>query len=216
MAGCSQYAAIRKSNEEFIRLCESVMPGVRAVQTNDVDTAKLQPRLISPGMQISVAVTEDPSLTRTYLVPPGCMLDLAGAGRLDVCGLTTDELATKVREPLERDYFQKATVTVSIESVTTVEHAGGVVYLIGEINRPGPLLLPRDQTFTLTKAVIAAGGFTQFGKGNSVRVLRYCEDGKKYETYVNVERIMSKGEFERDVPLRPNDWVLVTRKIVSF
>ena len=218
MTGCSEYAAIRKTNKDFMKLCESVAPTEGGSETNGVDGAKLKPRLVAPGMQVVVTVAEDSSLNRGYLVSPSCTVDFAGAGRIEVCGLTPDELAMKIREPLERDYFQRATVTVSIESAgaTGPGGAGGVIYLIGDIGRPGPMLLPRDQAFTLTKAIIAAGGFSTFAKGNSVRVLRYCEDGKKYETYVDVDRIMKNGEFERDITLRPNDWVIVGRKIVSF
>jgi protein involved in polysaccharide export with SLBB domain len=155
-------------------------------------------------------------MKRAYIVPPGCSLEFAGAGRIPVCGLTTNELSDKIREPLERDYFKKATVSVEIEDAIRQGQPGGVVYLIGSIARPGPLLLPRDQVFTLTKAIIAAGGFTQFSKSSAVRVLRYCDDGKKYDTYVNVARIMAKGEFERDIPLQPNDWVIVGQKFISF
>jgi len=143
-------------------------------------------------------------------------VELSAVGRIAACGLTTDELAAKIREQLERDFFQKATVSVFIESVLSSERPGGVVYLIGDVNRPGPLLLPRDEEFTLTKAIIAAGGFTQFASSSSVRVLRYCEDGKKYDTFVNVDRIMKNGEFERDIPLRANDWVIVGQKVISF
>src|SRR5947207_12306997 len=180
---------------------------VATTETNQTDTASLRPRLIAPGMQIAVTVAEDASLNRAYLVPPGCALEFPAVGRLQVCGLTMEELANKIREGLEKDYFQKATVSVSFESTGAADRpagAGGgcVVYLIGDINRPGPLLLPPNENFTLTKAIIAAGNFTQFAKSTSVRVVRYCEDGKKYETYVNVKQIMDRGEFERDVPLR--------------
>lgn len=213
---CSQYGAIHKTHDEFIRLCDSVTAKAKAAGTNETDTANLKQRLIAPGMQITVNVAEDATLKRTYIVPPGCALDIAAAGRMEVCGLTTEELAAKIRVPLERDFFQQANVTVFIESATNPDRPGGVVYLIGDVNRPGPLLLPAEQVFTLTKAIIAAGGFSQFAKSSAVRVLRYCEDGKKYDTFVNVERIMQKGEFELDIPLQPNDWVIVTQKIISF
>src|SRR5438876_781556 len=106
--GCSKYGAIHKSPEQFMKLCE----GATMPATNDVDAASLKPHLIAPGMQIVINVAEDASLKRAYIVPPGCTLDFAAVGRIAVCGLTPDELAAKIREPLERDYFQKATVTV--------------------------------------------------------------------------------------------------------
>src|SRR5436309_15510345 len=73
---CSPYKAIRKSNDEFKKLCESVMGDVVATSTtNEADTASLRPRLIAPGMQIAVTVAEDASLNRAYLVPLGCALE---------------------------------------------------------------------------------------------------------------------------------------------
>jgi polysaccharide export outer membrane protein len=187
-----------------------------AASTNAADQASLKPRLISPGMQFGVTVAEDASLNRIYQVPPGCTVEIAGAGRVNVCGLTSDELAQKIREPLERDYFQKATVSVSIESSLAVEKAGGVVYVIGDVNRPGPLLLPKDEVFTVTKVIIAAGGFTQFAKSGAVRLIRYGDDGRKYETTIDVARIMKAGEFENDVPVVANDWIIVPQKFISF
>ena len=134
---------------------------------------------------------------------------------------TTDELAAKIKTGLERDYFTHATVTVEIAG--TQGGGGGnnytnsIVYVLGEVNRPGPLQLPPgDDQFTLTKTIIAAGGFTTFARGDHVRVIRYCGEGRKYETYVNVARILKHGDFEDDILLRPNDWVIVPTKIISF
>jgi len=46
-----------------------------------------------------------------------------------------------------------------------------------------------------------------------VRIIRYCGGAeRKYETHVNVERIMKNGEFEDDLPVRANDWVIVPQK----
>jgi protein involved in polysaccharide export with SLBB domain len=223
VSACSPYRAIHKTNEQFKLLCESVAAGATAAPattTNETDAAKLKPKLIAAGMQITVNVAEDTSLNRTYSVLPGCALEFAAVGRITVCGLTTDEVAGKIREVLERDFFQKATVTVFIESaLSTPERPGagsGVVYIVGDVNRPGPLLLPQTEVFTVAKAIIAAGGFTQFAKSSSVQVVRYCEDGKKYDTFLDVDRIMKKAEFERDIPLRANDWIVVGQKFISF
>src|SRR5437867_7522254 len=87
--GCSPYGAVHKKPQDFAKLCESVAPGAaETAGTNETDTANLKPRLIAPGMQITVNVTEDASLKRTYIVSPGCALDVAAAGRISVCGLT--------------------------------------------------------------------------------------------------------------------------------
>ena len=198
--------------------------------SNSVEVTNTQQNVISIGMQVSVTVGEDASLNRTYQVVPNCILDIAAVGRIKVCGLTTDELTAKIKAVLERDYFTHATVTVAIESLQATSSSsvsanlstagnpnfGGIIYILGEVGRPGPMQLPATEEFTLAKAIIAAGGFTAFSRGDHVRVIRYCGTGRKYETFVNVARIMKHGEFEDDLPLRANDWVIVPQKVISF
>ena len=225
MMACGSHDVIRLSPEAFQQACKDNETSETVASSGD--SSNLQQNVISIGTQISVTVGEDSSLNRTYPVPPNCTLDIAAVGRIKVCGLTTDELTTKIKAVLERDYFTHATVTVAIESlqsgggsaspsVANGPTAAGIVYLLGEIGHPGPMQLPPNEEFTLTKAIIAAGGFSTFARGDHVRVIRYCGTGRKYETFVNVARIMKRGEFEDDLPLRPNDWVIVPQKVVSF
>jgi polysaccharide export outer membrane protein len=209
----------RVKPEVFREICRRAPVGEVVSDTN----TNLQPRVIAAGMQISISVAEDSSLNRTYSVPPGCAMDLAGVGRVRVCGLTTDELTAKIKAVLERDFFQRATVEVNIETVVSPERSGpigvggpAVVYVLGAVGRPGPMQLPSGDDFTVTKAIIAAGGFTTFASGDKVKVVRYCEDGRKYETIINVSGIMRNGDFERDVPLRDKDWIIVPQKMFSF
>jgi polysaccharide export outer membrane protein len=190
-----------------------------APATNAVDEAvAARPKIIAPGMQISVSVAEDGSLNRQFVVPPSGFVDVPGAGRLMVTGLTADEVADKIRAPLERDFFKKATVGVVIELTPTVAVAGnaGVVYVLGSVNRPGPLLLPAGEAFTVMKVILGAGGFGSFADGGKVRLIRYDAKGKKYETRLNMSRIMKEGEFERDLPVQNGDYIIVPEKWISF
>jgi len=209
------------SNAEFIK--KFANPAPEPVSTNAPSTEASSPKLIAPGMVLTVAVAEDPAhWNRQYMVPPSGVVEILGVGRIPVTGLTTEELAKKIKEPLERDYLQKATVTVTIESVprapapVTGGVGGGVVYVLGNVGRPGPLMLPPNEVFTLTKVIVACGGIGPFGNGAKVRVLRYDAKGKKYETWVNVDRIMKRGEFEKDVPIQNGDWIIVPEKWINF
>jgi protein involved in polysaccharide export with SLBB domain len=192
--------------------------------TNATVGTNAKPRVIVPGISISVTVDEDHSLNRSYSVPISGAIDYPPLGRIMVEGLTPDEVAQKIREGLEKDYFQKATVTVAIEStlvgaansVSGVGGVGGVIYVIGNVNRPGPLLLPKDERFTVAKAIIAAGNLATFGNGGKVQLIRYDKAGKKFITYVNVDRIMKRGEFEKDIQVQDGDWIIVPEKIVNF
>jgi protein involved in polysaccharide export with SLBB domain len=217
LSGCAWWdhifnpnAGIELSPQAFREVCKEAGEG-----DQNLTGSNLQARVLAVGMQISVTVNEDSTLNRPYSIPASCSVDFAAAGRISVCGLTADELAGKIKAALERDYFAHATVAVTVESMFTPEKGAGIVYVLGEVQRPGPMQLPAEN-FTVTKAIIAASGFTAFAHGDNVRVVRYCADGRKYVTHVNVERIMSKGEFENDIPLRPNDWIYVPQKFISL
>jgi protein involved in polysaccharide export with SLBB domain len=90
------------------------------------------------------------------------------------------------------------------------------VYVLGAINRPGPMLLPQNEMFTLTKVIIAAGGFGPFSMGSRVRLIRYDENAHKFETRVNVAQIMKRGDFENDVIVWNGDWIIVPEKWINF
>jgi polysaccharide biosynthesis/export protein len=217
LAGCQSDKVTRLSPAAFNRHFAKVHSS--ETQTNATEEIS-KPRLVTPGMVVTVSVKEDPSLNKQYMVPPSGVIDVAGAGRINVVGLTADEIAQKIREPLERDFFQKATVEATIESTAPGSApgsvGGGVIYVLGSVNRPGPLMLPANEVFTVTKVIIAAGGFSTFSMGSRVRLIRYDENAHKYETRINVARIMKEGTFEDDITVQNGDWIIVPEKWINF
>lgn len=83
----------------------------------------------------------------------------------------------------------------------------GDFYVYGEVNRPG--VYPLVEGMTVLKAISVAGGFTKFGSGGTVRVLRPLADGSGYENIdVNIKRIV-QGDARSDIALEPHDTVTV-------
>jgi len=111
-------------------------------------------------------------------------------------GLTTDEVAQKIKEGLEKDYFQKATSPVTIESALAGgSSGGGVIYVIGNVNRPGRCCFPRNEQFTVTKAIIAAGNWRPSAMAARCS-LSATTNRQKYITY-QCGSDHERGEFER-------------------
>jgi protein involved in polysaccharide export with SLBB domain len=214
IAGCQSNQSVQVlSPEKFVSATGG--EAYSNTETNATTATNAKPRVIVTGATISVTVDEDHSLNRAYLIPNSGAIDYPPLGRIVVEGLTPEEVAQKIRESLEKDYFQKATVTVGVEAAP-IASGGGVIYVIGNVNRPGPLLLPKDERFTVTKAIIAAGNFATFANGGKVQLIRYNEVGKKYVTYVDVDRIMKRGEFEKDIQVQNGDWIIVPEKLINF
>jgi len=217
VAGCqSNQNAQVLSPENFVTATSA--KAYSTTDTNATTGTNAKPHLILPGVSISVTVDEDHSLDHVYVVPISGAIDFVPLGRIQTEGLTADEVAQKIKAGLEKDYFQKATVTVAIESAlaTGGSNNSGVIYVIGNVNRPGPLLLPKDERFTVAKAIIAAGNFATFANGGKVQLIRYDRTGKKYVTYIDVDRIMKRGEFEKDIQVQDGDWIIVPEKLINF
>jgi polysaccharide export outer membrane protein len=106
---------------------------------------------------------------------------------------------------------QKGDVTQNIRlqpGDTIVIPLADVVYVQGEVKTPGQVKFTRD--LTILRAIAQAGGFTQLAAPNRVTLLR-DEDGKKSNIRVKVSDVID--EPSRDIPLRPNDIVIVPQRL---
>lgn len=182
--------------------------------TNAAAAADTKAQIIGPGITVNVVVEEDHALDKQYVVPNNGAIDFPPLGRMVVDGISTDDLAKRIKQGLEKDFFQVATVYVTVDQMAQAQ-ANSVIYLLGLVGRPGPMLLPQDEKFTVMKAIIASGGCGQFANCAKVELIRYGRNGKKYKTFVNVERIM-QGFFEEDVAVQNGDWIIMPEKIFSF
>jgi protein involved in polysaccharide export with SLBB domain len=189
---------------------ESVVEGATTESSAEKASAKSQ--IIGIGAKLSIYVEEDSSLDRQIIVGQDGVIDFPPLGRVAVDGLSTDELRQRIKKDLERDYFQTANVTVTMEKSSA---GGGVIYILRSGNNGGPMAIPPGEDFTMTKVMLAAGS-GPFSDLSRVEIIRYGTDGKKYKTRVNVARIMSHGQFEKDIPVRNGDWIIVPEKIFNF
>ena len=80
----------------------------------------------------------------------------------------------------------------------------GKVYIIGQVGVPGGQEIPQDETYTVSKAILRAGGFTQFSNKKKVKVIRKIgNDDSKTETFfVDVSAIWEKGRVDEDRPVQ--------------
>ncbi len=84
-----------------------------------------------------------------------------------------------------------------------------VFYIRGEVAKPGSYFL--EKGMTILKAITVAGGLSQFANRKEIELLRTGERGVKDKAVVNMKAI-EDGKKE-DVPLRPNDIIIVPRRI---
>jgi len=81
-------------------------------------------------------------------------------------------------------------------------------YIRGEVSKPGMYYL--ESGLTLMNAISVAGGLTQFANRKDIQLLR--EDGEHHERRTVNLKAIEDGKKE-DVPLRPNDTIIVPRRV---
>jgi protein involved in polysaccharide export with SLBB domain len=167
------------------------------------------------GDQISFRIVEDEEEPKALTVTDSGELEVPYIGRYQAVGKTCKQLARQLKTELEKDYYKQATVIIA---VNVMAKSRGRVYLVGPVHVPGPQEIPSDEVLTLTKAILRAGGFTDFADKKYVRVTRQSKvPGGKDETFiVNVGKVIDKGTTESDLPLEPGDLIYVPEKLVRF
>ena len=121
-----------------------------------------------------------------------------------------EQLAYSIKSALEREYYYHATVILAVDRVS--DKSRGKVYVYGAVKGQGPQEIPPDEIYTVSKAVIRAGGFGDFADKRKVKITR--KDGQ--DMVVDLKRVIEQGHTEDDVVLRPDDQIYVPQRLVNF
>jgi protein involved in polysaccharide export with SLBB domain len=137
-------------------------------------------------------------------------LEVPYIGLVPAEGKSCKELAYRIKGALEKEYYYHATVIVAVDRVS--EKSRGRIYIYGSVKMQGPEELPPNESFTVSKAVIRAGGFGDFANKRKVKVTR--KDGKDFT--VDLKRVIEEGHTEEDVVLQPDDQVYVPQRLINM
>src|SRR5262249_6779091 len=141
-------------------------------------------------------------------------LEVPYLGRVAAAGKTCRQLAAEIKADLEKRYYREATVFLGVDLISKTK---GKVYIAGRIRLPGYLDFPADEVFTVSKAVLRAGGFTEFADKRHVRVTRTGTQATQTETVtVDITQVLEQGEAGKDFQLQPDDRVFVPSRLVNF
>lgn len=184
-----------------------------AASLNSVDVLDDKYHLVI-GDQLSFRIVEDEEDPVVLTVTDSGEIQVPYLGRYPAAGKTCKELALELKAALEKKYYYQATVIVAVNAMP---RSRGRIYLVGAVRAPGPQDISSDEILTVSKAILRAGGFTDFANEKKVKITRAGDtgDGKK-TILVDVSRILEKGEIENDVPLQPGDLIFVPERLVRF
>jgi len=98
------------------------------------------------------------------------------------------------------------------DTVVIPDTPQNVIYVTGEVKQPGMLPFVRERDWTALKAVLAAGGFTQFAARGRASLIRE-EAGKRSIIPIDFNDLMRNPEAGKDVPMKPGDILIVPQSL---
>ena len=166
---------------------------------------------LGPNDYVSFRVVEDRDNESQHLrVNDNGELEVPYVGLVPASGRTCRELAYSVKSLLEREYYYHATVIIAVDRVS--EKSRGKVYVYGNVKGQGPQEIPADETYTVSKAIIRAGGFGDFADKKKIKLTR--KNGQN--VIVNLKRVIEEGHTDEDVVVHPDDQIFVPQRMVNF
>src|SRR6266487_682942 len=160
---------------------------------------------------ISFRVVEDRDEESQHLrVNDNGELEVPYIGLVPAKGRTCRELAYAIKAALEKEYYYHATVILAIERVS--EKSRGRIYVYGSVKGQGPQEIPADESYTVSKAIIRAGGFGDFANKRKVKVTR--KNGQDFT--IDLKRVIEEGRTDEDMVLQPDDQIYVPQRLINM
>ena len=174
------------------------------------------------GDTVSFQITEDQvwdpvNAPKTLVVQDSGEIEMSYIGRVMAVGKTCKQLAAEVKSTLEKDYYKKATVVISMSVASPIL---GQVYIWGQVHNQGALNILVNENLTAGQAIMRAGGFADFANESKVKVIRNTTGpgGSKEPQTINLDmkQILDKGKTDKDVMLQPGDLIIVPSRLINF
>jgi polysaccharide biosynthesis/export protein len=154
---------------------------------------------LGPGDKLRVEVYKDAQLSQSLQVRPDGKITLPLVGDLAASGRTAVQLRDHIAESL------KAYITTPTVTVIVVEAVPKMVYVMGEVNTPGPQeLKPQLDIF---QALATAGGFKDFANPKKIVIRRRMTSGATQDIQFNYKDALKNGG--KPLYLQAGDTVIV-------
>ena len=169
------------------------------------------------GDRLLYRVIEDEEEPKLLAVTDTGDIQIPYGGLVRAQGKTSKEFAKEVKSVLEKDLYYRATVIVALAEINK-KRIIGKIYVAGNVRTPGSQDIPADETYTVGKAIIKAGGFTDFADKRKVRIMRSSGtlSGDKKTLSIDLTDIFEKGLINKDIPVEPEDMIYVPQRLVNW
>jgi len=158
--------------------------------------------LIGAGDVLEILVWKNEDLSKVVTVRPDGKISLPLINDVQAAGFTPMELRNHIADALKK-YKDIPEVSVIVK-----EASSQVVYLMGEVFKPGTY--PLGPNATVIQVIAQGGGFTPYADRNNITVLRHdVGSAKEQRIQVSYKSILSGRSDEGNITLRAGDTIIV-------
>lgn len=156
---------------------------------------------LHPGDKLTVGVYDDPKLLpQDMVVAPDGRISYPMVGEIMAGGKTVQQVRTELEGKLKK-YLADPIATVIV-----TDPKGNVVYVIGQVNKPGAITM--NPTINVLQALSIAGGGNPYAKLDGIIVIRSSTGGQHVLPF-RYGQVASGKDLEQNVQLESGDVVVV-------
>lgn len=156
---------------------------------------------IAPNDVLVIDVFGEKDLSREFRVSASGTINYFFLGEVKVAGRTTSEVRENLTDELNRDYLVEPQVMVDVKEYRVRE-----VFVNGQVNKPGSVLLTGEQPLDILGAIFRAGGLTVRASANKIK---FSRPGERERTF-SLEELKKP---ENNITLKPGDLIEVGDKL---
>ncbi len=175
--------------------------------SNTAMAVNLSQYKLRPLDVLNVRIFQEPDLDTVYKISQNGVIVLPLINAVKVSGLTVQEAQSQIKALYEKDYLVKADVTIFIS-----EYSPQRVYVIGQVNRPGEVIFPPEETMTISKAIAGAMGTTRLANLRSITIKRILPTGEVKVFEIDFRAILN-NEKAKDFPVLDGDTIDIPEAI---
>lgn len=171
---------------------------------------------LAVGDKITLHIIEDRETPTSQIITDAGQVYVPELGLVSALGKTCWQLAREIKGKLEQTAYYQATVIIGIESLNKTL-SGRKVFVTGQVRTTGPVEIPAGDTWTVSKIIMRAGGFTDFADKKRVRLIRSRSQIEPNQTFtINVSEIWERGKISQDISVEPEDLIYVPARAINF
>lgn len=162
--------------------------------------------VIQPSDVLSFRIFQEPEMEANVRVEADGSVRLPLVGVVSVGAMTVSEAQKHLYKLYDADYFVNPQLSLQV-----FEFASKSVNVLGQIQKPGKVLIPPDKPLYLSDAIAQAGGPTRLANLRQIQLKRVLESGEIVSENLNFDEIISNPKIS-DFPLQDGDTLYVIER----